>query len=127
MPVNYTTAVKNARLQTTVDLIGATGKLVIGTAALAGGATGVLAEVPFDNPSFTVDAGAMEVNNPPRTVLAAATGVAAKVEIRSGDGTIIADGLTIGLPASGADVIINALEISAGQTVQVTIGTITHG
>lgn len=126
MPLNYSTAVKNARLQTTVDLIGTAGKLVIGTDALAG-AVGVLAEVPFSNPAFNVADGAMSVNSLPRTTDAVGTGVAAKVEFRDNAGTVIADGLTIGLPESGAEVILNALEISTGQTVQITIGTITHG
>lgn len=126
MPLNYSTAVKNARLTTTVGLIGATGKLVIGTSELNGG-DGVLAEVPFSNPAFNVADGAMTVNALPRTTDAVGTGVAAKVEFRDGSGTVIADGLTIGLPESGAEVILNALEISTGQTVQITIGTITHG
>lgn len=126
MALNYSTAVKNARLAATVAEIGATGQLVIGTSALAG-ATGVLARVPFDNPSFNVSAGAMTVNNPPRTVLAIDTGIADKVEIRDGSDVVIADGLTIGTTGSGADVIINATNISTGQTVQITIGTITHG
>ena len=127
MPVNYTTAVKNARLAATVALIGATGDLVIGTAALAGGAGGILARIPFDNPSFNVAGGVMTANNLPRTFIAAATGVAAKVEIRDSANVVIANGLAIGVTGSGADVIINALEISAGQTVQITVGTITHG
>jgi|GEM_PF-1738541 len=126
MAVNYSIAVKNARLQTTSDLIGG-GSLVIGTSDLAGGATGILARVPFSDPPFVVSNGEMTVNNPPRTIIASATGIAAKVEIRSAADTVIANGLTIGLPDSGADVILNALEVSSGQTVQITIGTITHG
>lgn len=126
MPINYSTAVKNARMNTTVGLIGASGTLVIGTSALTG-ATGVLAKVPFANPAFTVAGGVMTVATLPRTVAASGTGTAAKVEIRDGSDTVIASGLTIGLAGSGADVIINAMAISTGQTVQVTLGTITHG
>lgn len=126
MPLNYSTAVKNARMATTVAEIGSGGQLVIGDNTL-NGAVGVLARVPFDDPAFTVAGGVMTVNNPPRTVNAEGTGVASKVEIRTAANVVIADGLTIGLPASGEDVIINALEISTGQTVQITIGSITHG
>lgn len=126
MAFNYSETVKNARLAAVVAAIGASGKLVIGDSTLSG-ATGVLAEVPFANPAFNVSAGAMTTNALPRTVDAAATGVANKVEIRDGSDTVIVDGMTIGLPGSGMDVIINALEMSAGQTVQITVGTITHG
>ena len=126
MPLNYTNAVKDARMMATVGLIGSAGQLVIGTSALSG-ATGVLVRVPFDDPAFTVSNGVMTISNPPRTVIAVGTGIAGKVEIRDGSDTVIASGLTVGLPASGAEVIINALEISTGQTVQVTVGTITHG
>lgn len=123
MALNYSTTVKNARLQAVVDAIGTAGVLVIGTSALSG-ATGVLASIPFANPAFNVAGGAMTVNSLPRTVVATGAGTAAKAEFRNNAGTVIASGLTVGL--SGTDVIINALSISVGQTVQCTVGTITH-
>lgn len=124
MALNYSLAVKNARLQAVVDALGPAGVLVIGTSALAGGAGGILASVPFANPAFNVSGGAMTVNSPPRTVAASGTGIAAKAEFRHSDGTVVASGLTVG--TTGTDVIINATSMSAGQTVQVTVGTITH-
>lgn len=124
MALNYSVAVKNARLQAVVDALGTAGVLVIGTSALAGGAPGILASVPFANPAFNVAAGAMTVNSLPRTVTATAAGTAAKAELRHSDGTVVASGLTVG--TSGTDVIINATAVSVGQTVQVTVGTITH-
>lgn len=123
MALNYSTAVKNSRLTAVSTAIGTAGKLVIGTSALSG-ATGVLAEIPFANPAFNVSAGAMTVNSLPRTVVATGVGVAAKAEFRDSTGVVIASGLTVGL--SGTDVIINATSISVGQTVQCTVGTITH-
>lgn len=123
MALNYSVAVKNARLQAVVDAIGTAGVLVIGTSALSG-ATGVLASVPFANPAFNVSAGAMTTNSLPRTTTATAAGTAAKAEIRTSGGVVVASGLTVG--TSGTDVIINATAISVGQTVQVTVGTITH-
>lgn len=126
MAVVYSTAAKNARMAAVVGLIGAGGTLTIGTSALAG-ATGVLAQVPLANPAFTVAGGVMTVGAVPRTVEAVGTGVADKVEVRASNGTVIISGLTVGLPGSGAEVIINALEVSTGQTIQVTVGTITHG
>ena len=128
MAINYSTTVKNARLQAVVTALGATGKLVIGTDALAG-ASGILVSVPFSNPAFNVSAGAMTVNALPRTTVASATGIAAKVELRDGAGTTVVSGLTIGTPDTVPlpDVIINALEISSGQDVQITVATITQG
>lgn len=126
MPVNYAVEVKNARLQAVIDALGADAVLVIGTAALAGGATGVLATVPFANPSFTIAAGVMTVNNLPRMTMATANGVAAKGELRTSGGAVKVNGLTVGLAGSGADFIVNAINVSVGQTVQVTAGTITH-
>lgn len=125
MPIVYSTTVKNARLQAVVDALGEAGTIVIGTAALAGG-TGRLALVPMDDTSFTITNGVMTLNNVPRTVVAIATGIAAKAEFRASDGTtVVVSGLTVG--TSEADIIINATAISTGQTVQVTAGTITHG
>lgn len=128
MPINYSMAVKNARLQTVVnsiDNVAPGGVLVIGTAELAGD-QGVLAAVPLDTPSFTIDNGVMTLANPPRTVAATGAGQAALAELRNGAGTTIASGMIVGLAGSNPDVIINALSISVGQTVQVTMGSITH-
>jgi hypothetical protein len=124
MPISYSTPTKNARLQAVVDAIGVSGLIVIGTSALAGGGTGVLASVPLDNPSFTIAGGVMTLAGTPRTVNASATGVAAKAELRTSGGVVIADGLTVG--TAGTDFIINATAISIGQVVQVTAGSITH-
>ena len=123
MAINYSNAVKNARLQAVIDALGTAGTLVIGTSAL-NGATGVLATVPLANPPFTVSNGVMTLASTPRTVNASATGTVARAELRNG-ATVVASGLTVG--TSGTDIIINATAISNGQTVQVTAGTITHG
>lgn len=125
MPIVYSNAVKNSRLQAVVDALGSGGNLIIGTSALSGGATGVLATVPLADPPFNINTGVMTLNSLPRTAIASATGTANKAELRDSGGTVIASGLTVGL--SGTDIIINALAVSTGQTVQVTTGTITHG
>jgi hypothetical protein len=128
--MEYSMFAKNSRLTHTVGLIGTTGKLVIGTVDMDGLTdpdVGVLAEVPFANPAFTVADGVMSAANLPRTTEAIATGVAAKVEIRSGTDQVILKNFTLGVPGDVAEVIINAYEISTGQTVQITIASITHG
>lgn len=130
MPIVYNNSVKTARAQAVIDAIGTAGLLVIGTSALAGGGTGVLASVPMSNPAFTQVNGTMTVNNLPRTVNATGVGDAAKAEIRHSSGTVIMSGLTVGTAGSGPggsnpDVVINAVSITVGQSVQCTVGTIT--
>lgn len=129
MPANYTNAIKNARCQVTVnalDAVGAGGSLVIGTSALAGGAGGVLATIPLAKPSFSIVNGLMTALGVPLRVDATGTGNAAKAELRDGAGLLIMDGLTVGLVGAAPDVVINAINISTGQTIQATLGTIQH-
>lgn len=123
MPINYSNSVKNARMNAVISALGTAGTITLGTDAL-NGSTGVLARVPMANPPFTVNNGLMTLSGVPRTVLAEATGVVSKAELRHSNGTVVASGLTVG--TSGTDVIINATEISEGQTVQVYLGTINH-
>ena len=136
MAVNYTAALKTARMQSVCDLVGSktlgaatgsftAGQIVIGTASLSGG-TGVLATVPMKTTPgsvsgsvFTIDctAGGLTVN-------ASATGTAAKAELRNNAGTMICDSLTVG--TSATDIILNSTSITSGQAVTITAGTITH-
>lgn len=124
MAVVYSTAVKNTRLQAVVTAIGADGLLVIGTAAL-NGATGRLVTLTLAPVAGTVSGGVLTLSGVPRSADATATGIAALAELRTSAGTVVCSGLTVG--TSGTDIILNAAEISAGQLVQVTAGTITHG
>lgn len=129
MSLIYSNAIRTARSAVVITAIGSAGVLVIGTAALAGGGTGVLASIPLDNPAFSNVNGAMTMTNPPRTVNATGAGTAAKAEIRDSGGTVIANGLTVGVAGSGPggadpDVVINSTAISVGQSVQATVGTI---
>lgn len=130
MPVVYWSTVKTDRSQVVIDWIGPAGLLVIGTSALAGGPTGVLAEIPLANPPFTNAGGNMTMASAPRTVNATGAGTAAKAEIRGIGGNVIISGLTVGVAGSGPggsnpDVVINATSITVGQSVQATVGTIT--
>jgi len=135
MAVTYATAVKTNRLQNIIDAAssklyvvgsgaGATGKLVIGTSALSG-ATGILATIALQNPVATVAGAVLTLAGVPLSVAAAAAGTAALAEIRNNTDVVIVSGLTVG--TTGTDIIISSTTISAGQTVQVTAGTITHG
>ena len=126
MSVNYSSTVKDARLQVVADAIDAgsgDGVMVIGTSALSG-ATGVLATVALDKPCASVSGGVLTLSGLPNSATASADGTAAKAELRDSAGTVIVSGLTVG--TSGADITINATAISSGQTVEIDSGTITH-
>lgn len=127
MAVVYNNTVKDARLQVVIDAIDAgssAGKLVIGTSALSG-MTGILCEIDLDDPCATKSGGVLTLADLPKSGVASGTGTAALAELRDSDDNVIASGLTVA--TSAADIIINSVAISAGQTVQVTAGTITHG
>lgn len=125
MPIVYSTTVKNSRMEV-VRTAAASGEIVIGTSALAGGATGILVRIPLTAAVGTVANGVLTLTSTPRTGTAIASGVAAKAEIRSSSNVVVADGLTVGT-AAGNNLVINADAISTGQTVQVSAGSITHG
>lgn len=136
MSVNYLAAAKNNRLSVgllagavtpsagqSVDSGAGFGTLVIGTGALSG-ATGVLATIVLQKPSFSISGGVATLLGVPLSVAASATGTAALAELRDSAGNVIISGLTVG--TSAADIILNSVAISSGQTVQITSGTITH-
>lgn len=124
MPVVYTNAVKIARMAAVVSQAGTTAVLEIGTASMAS----VLATITLGNPiaGAATGAGVLTLSGFPRSDTAAdATGTAAAARIRtSSGGTDIITGLTVGL--SGADVILDSLSITAGQTVAINSAVITH-
>ena len=121
MAVTYTTAVKNDRLTAVATAAGATAVLEIGTTAMAS----ILATIPLDNPIGTASGGVLTLTMPQSDTSADATGTAAAARIRTTTaGTDIITGLTVGL--SAADVILDSLSITAGQTVTINSAAITH-
>jgi hypothetical protein len=127
MPIVYAAALKTSRMnavEAALDAGPAAATLVIGTSALSG-ATGVLATITLADPAGTVSGAVLTFAGMPKSAVASASGTAAKAELRDSTGAVVASGLTVG--TSGADIIINSTAISAGQTVQINSGTITHG
>ena len=124
MAVVYPNAVKIARMAAVVSQAGTTAVLEIGTAGMAA----VLATIPLGNPIAPAAAGAgvLTLAGFPRSDTAAdATGTAAAARIRTATGGIdIIIGLTVGL--SGADIVLDSLSITAGQTVTINTAVITH-
>lgn len=123
MAVVYPTAVKNARLDAVTSAIGTTGVLEIGTTGMAT----VLATIALGNPAAAAaSGGVLTFSGFPRSDTAADnTGTAAAARIRTASGgTDIVTGLTVGL--SAADIILDSLSITAGQTVTLNSAAITH-
>lgn len=126
MATTYNTTLAAARLQAVIDAIGATGVLVIGTSALAGGATGTLATFSLNNPAGTIAARVLTFSGMPKTAVASAGGVAAKAELRTGAGVVVANGLTVGNVGSACDIIVDTTAIVSGRSAFLLSMTITH-
>lgn len=122
MAVNYTTAVKNARMSAVVSQIGSTGVLEIGTTGMAT----VLATIALDSTAGTVSSGVLTFSSFPKSDTSADnTGTAAAARIRTASGgTDIITGLTVG--TSGSDINLDSTSITAGQTVTINSAAITH-
>ena|SRR5690242_10931223 len=120
MAAIYSTALKNTNLNDVVSALGATGKLVIGTAGMAT----VLATLPLANPVGSVASGVLTFTTTGVSASASASGTAAAAKFTDGTNDVIT-GLTVG--TSGTDIILSSTAISSGQTVNITSGSITHG
>lgn len=130
MSVNYATVTKNARLVAaltaavsgqSVDGNSSFGQLVIGTSALSG-ATGVLATITLQKPSFTISGGVATLAGTPSATISA-SGTAALAELRDSAGATIVSGLTVG--TGGTDITVGTTTFTSGVTVTVSSGTIT--
>lgn len=62
----------------------------------------------------------------PKTVTASGTGSVASARYRTSAAADWKTGMTVGLSGSGAQVIMSALSVTTGQTLQVTSATLTH-
>ena len=119
MAVTYSTACKTARMNAVVAQIDAgagTSTIEIGTAGMAS----VLAVFDLPDPCGTVTNGVLTFDMDP----ANNDGTAAAAQIKNGDGTAVITGLTVG--TSGADINLDSVSITTGQTVTLTTGSITH-
>ena len=122
MAVVYTNAVKIARMAAVVSQAGASAVLEIGTTGMGA----VLATINLGNPiaGAATGAGVLTLSGFPRSDTSAdATGTPAAARIRAG-GTDIITGLTVGL--SGADINLDSLSITSGQTVTINSAVLTH-
>lgn len=124
MAVTYSTATKTARMTAVRDQIdggSGAGVLQIGTTGMGS----VLAEFTLNDPCGTVSSGVLSFSGFPKSDTSANnTGTAAAARIRDSSGTDIITGLTVGL--SAADIILDSVSITAGQTVTINSASITH-
>lgn len=125
MAVNYSLATKTARMTAVVTQIGASGLLVITNsggsvlatftlAATAGTVTGDVLTLSDNNGG---NAGILSAT-------ASASGTAALARIQTAGAVDVITGLTVGLSAS--DLIVDSINVTAGQSIVINNGSITH-
>jgi hypothetical protein len=123
LAVSYAASLKSTRMNAVInaiDIHASPATIEIGTA----GMTVLLGSIVLGDPSFTESGGVITMNGVPRSGTATQTGTAAAARIRMGGGADVVTGLTVG--TSGADINLNSVSITAGQTITITSGTITH-
>lgn len=125
MSVDYSVPAINARLEGVVDFIDS--GVTNGSFVIREGTT-VLSTISLARPCGTVGGGVLTFDGTLLDPAAANTGNADNVAIYNGDGNLAIENLTVGIPLSGADVImsngLNSTLITAGQTVQLLSGQI---
>ena len=125
MAVIYSTATKNARMDAVAGQIDGgshAGVLQIGTTAMGT----VLCEFTLNKPcAAAASGGVLTLSGFPKSDTAANnTGTAAAAVIKDSSGTTVISGLTVG--TSSADIVLDSVSITAGQTVTLNAATITH-
>lgn len=123
MAVNYDAATKTARMVQTISQIdnnASPATIEICTAAYAA----VLVIITLSKPSFTESGGVITMAGVPKSSVAGNSGTATVARIKDGGGTTKVNNLSVGTSAS--DINLNSTSITAGQTVTLTSGAITH-
>lgn len=118
MAVIYGGSAKAFRMQAVADFAAG------GTLELQTSADVVLAALPLSDPqSGPYTGGVWTMGLEPANAIVA--GVAAKARVRK-SGTTVISGFTVGLPGSGADIIMSNTNLAVDQPVSVISATITH-
>lgn len=123
MSVTYSQAAINARLNAVVSTVGNAGIFRL----LAGATT--VSTITLASPCGTVSGGVLTFSGSLLDDSADATGTVDSARVETSGGSIVVSGLTVGIPLSGADVVIsnglNSTLITAGQSVALVSATIT--
>ena len=121
--VDYSLTAINARLEGVVSAIGNTGIFRL----KAGGTT--VSTIELASPCGTVAGGVLTFGGTLLDDSADATGTVDSADVEDASGTVMISGLTVGIPLSGAEVIIsngvNSTLISSGQVVALLSAQIT--
>ncbi len=125
MSVIYSTATKNARMDAVaaqIDGGSGAGTLQIGTTGMGT----VLATFTLNDPcAAAASNGVLTFSGFPKSDTSADnTGTAAAAVIKDSNGTTVISGLTVG--TSSADIVLDSVSFTAGQTVILNAATITH-
>ena len=101
-----------------------------GSLQILDGAGAVLAGTPLGSPAGTSSGAVVTFSGFPKTAVGVA-GTAASARLRTAAGVNYQTGLSVGIPGSGAEVIVNngvgTLVITNGQNVTISVGpTMTH-
>jgi len=118
-------AAKNAKLNCVVagiDAGSSNGYISICTASYGT----VLATINLNDPCGTVAGGILTFSGFPKTTTASGTGTAAIARIRTSANADAVVDLTVGLPGSGANIILATTAISSGGTVTMDALSIVH-
>lgn len=124
MASGYSTALRNAKLDTNTTQVGNAGKLIIydGTRPATGGtATNVLATFTLGSPFAPASSAGVQSPTLPAAVNASASGTATWFRVTTSGGTFVMDG------SVGAEMTLNTASITSGLQVSVTSWSITGG
>lgn len=124
MSVNYSDALKNARMQQTLNYIDADAARAHCKVYTFDYST-VLLDFLLEKPSFSLSGYTLTLLGSPLGAAGLAVGLAAQARIFDGAGTLVVDGLSCG--QTNANIIITNTAISLGQPNEIISGRLVHG
>ena len=116
----YAAAIKTARMEATRDAVAG------GTLEVRDNTDAVLVEYDLTLVGGTVAGDTWTLAFDETTIAATAAGDADNIVIKASGGTVLISGLTVGVSGSGANAIIDNVNIAVGQQVTITSATIQH-
>ena len=116
----YAAAIKTARMTATRDEVAG------GTLEVRDNTDAVLVEYDLTLVGGTVAGDTWTLAFDETTIAATAAGDADNIVIKNSGGTVLISGLTVGVSGSGANAIIDNVNIAVGQQVTITSATIQH-
>lgn len=122
---SYSTALKNTRMDAITTAIGASGRLRMyptGTTTCSGT---IIADLALSATAAPAASGGVLTFSAITSATATSTATAICATITTSGGTVVVDGLSVGVAAT--NIVLNSIIISTGQTVSVTSAVLTHG